>query len=82
MSRSELSFALLVEEVLVRISEPEKRQLCVELLCICATILRRNPELHLQQALNVDKLLDDARSTYSKVRTNTDRVLLRERIIN
>ncbi|CAK1550086.1 unnamed protein product [Leptosia nina] len=66
MSRSELSFALLVEEALVRISSAGRRQLCVELLCILATILRRNPELYLQQPLDLDKLLDDAHSTYAK----------------
>ncbi|GBP87004.1 Probable phosphorylase b kinase regulatory subunit beta [Eumeta japonica] len=69
MSRSELSFALLVEEALVRVAVPERRQLCVELLCVCATILRRNPELHLQHPLNLDKLLHDARHTYAKVMT-------------
>lgn len=68
MSRSELSFALLVEEALVRVPAPESRQLCVELLCVCATILRRNPELQLQQALHLDRLLDDAQLTYAKVR--------------
>lgn len=69
MSRSELSFALLVEEALVRVASPELRQLCVELLCVCATILRRNPELHLRQPLDLDLLLDDARRTYAKVRS-------------
>ncbi|XP_022127288.2 probable phosphorylase b kinase regulatory subunit beta isoform X3 [Pieris rapae] len=66
MSRSELSFALLVEEALVRIPSAARRQLCVELLCVLATILRRNPELYLQQPLDLDKLLDDAHSTYAK----------------
>ncbi|XP_060808968.1 probable phosphorylase b kinase regulatory subunit beta isoform X3 [Amyelois transitella] len=66
MSRSELSFALLVEEALVRISQPARRQLCVELLCVVATILRRNPELCLQEPLDLDRLLDDANYTYAK----------------
>ncbi|CAH2067131.1 unnamed protein product, partial [Iphiclides podalirius] len=66
MSRSELSFALLVEEALVRIESAARRQLCVELLCVLATILRRNPELYLQQPLDLDKLLDDAHYTYAK----------------
>lgn len=67
MSRSELSFALLVEEALVRVESPARRQLCVELLCVVATILRRNPELTLRQPLDLDKLLDDAHLTYAKV---------------
>ncbi|XP_026327867.1 probable phosphorylase b kinase regulatory subunit beta isoform X4 [Hyposmocoma kahamanoa] len=66
MSRSELSFALLVEAALVRVESPARRQLCVELLCVVATILRRNPELTLRQPLDLDKLLDDAHLTYAK----------------
>ncbi|XP_053605602.1 probable phosphorylase b kinase regulatory subunit beta isoform X3 [Plodia interpunctella] len=66
MSRSELSFALLVEEALVRIARPARRQLSVELLCVLATILRRNPELTLQLPLDLDRLLDDAHETYAK----------------
>ncbi|XP_013133618.1 PREDICTED: probable phosphorylase b kinase regulatory subunit beta isoform X3 [Papilio polytes] len=66
MSRSELSFALLVEAALVRVESAARRQLCVELLCVLATILRRNPELYLQQPLDLDRLLDDAHYTYAK----------------
>ena len=69
MSRSELAFALLVEEALVRVAAPARRQLCVELLCVLATILRRNPELYLQQPLYVDRLVDDAQITFAKVST-------------
>jgi hypothetical protein len=66
MSRSDLSFALLVEEALVRVAA-SRRQLCVELLCVAATVLRRNPELTLAQPLHLDRLLDDAHHTYVKV---------------
>ncbi|CAH2104309.1 unnamed protein product [Euphydryas editha] len=66
MSRSELSFALLVEEALVRVPSAERRQLCVELLCALAAILRRNPELYLPHALHLGRLLDDAELTYAK----------------
>lgn len=69
MSRSELSFALLVEGALVRAQSAARRQLCVELLCVVATILRRNPELCLQQPLDLDRLLHDAHHTYAKVRS-------------
>jgi phosphorylase kinase alpha/beta subunit len=68
MSRSELSFALLVEEMLHKINQPERRQIAVELLCIVATILSRNPELHFQQKLDLDQLLDDAFLMYCRVR--------------
>lgn len=69
MSRSELSFALVVEAALVRVAPPARRQLCVELLCVLATILRRNPELYLQQPLHIDQLVDDAQLTFAKVRS-------------
>lgn len=41
MSRGELNFSLLVEETLICIEKPERRQITVELLCIIATILSR-----------------------------------------
>nr|XP_021206842.1 probable phosphorylase b kinase regulatory subunit beta isoform X3 [Bombyx mori]XP_021206843.1 probable phosphorylase b kinase regulatory subunit beta isoform X3 [Bombyx mori]XP_037866538.1 probable phosphorylase b kinase regulatory subunit beta isoform X3 [Bombyx mori] len=66
MSRSELSFALVVESALVGVGGAARRQLCVELLCVLATILRRNPELRLQHSLDLDALLDDAHATYRK----------------
>ncbi|XP_049708176.2 probable phosphorylase b kinase regulatory subunit beta isoform X4 [Helicoverpa armigera] len=76
MSRSELSFALLVEEALVRVASPARRQLSVELLCVLATILRRNPELYLQQPLYIDKLVDDAEITFAKDSGVTDSAAL------
>lgn len=66
MSRSELSFALLVEEMLHQIVLPERRQLAVECLCIVATILSRNPELRFQQVLDLDQLLKEAYKMYCK----------------
>lgn len=41
MSRGELAFSLLVEETMIFIAQPERRQLTVELICIIATILSR-----------------------------------------
>lgn len=67
MSRSELSFALNVEEMLHHISQPERRQIVVELLCIVATILSRNPELRFQQVLDLDQLLLDSFNMYQRV---------------
>ena len=67
MSRGELQFALLVEEMLHHIPNSERRQISVELLCIVATILSRNPELKFQQVLDLDILLEDAFSMYCKV---------------
>lgn len=66
MSRSELAFSLLVEESFNHIIQPERRQLSVELLCIVATILSRNPELRFRDVLDLDKLLEDAFNMYCK----------------
>ncbi|XP_063702613.1 probable phosphorylase b kinase regulatory subunit beta isoform X1 [Culicoides brevitarsis] len=66
MSRSELSFSLLVEEMLHQISLPERRQLAVECLCIVATILSRNPELRFTHVLDLGQLIQDANNMYNK----------------
>ncbi|XP_058795642.1 probable phosphorylase b kinase regulatory subunit beta [Phymastichus coffea] len=60
LTRSELTFALLVESILHHITIPEYRQIVVELLNIVSTILLRNPELTFQRQLNLNKLVDDA----------------------
>lgn len=88
MTRSELNFALLVEEMLNHISQPEYRQIIVEvnvfkndfkirlnfltsfffqLLNIVSTILVRNPELTFQSQLDLDHLVSEAISMFSKV---------------
>lgn len=66
MSRSELSFSLLVEETFNHITQPERRQLSVELLCIVATILSRNPELCFKDMLDLDQLLEESFAMYCK----------------
>lgn len=66
MGRSELNFALLVEQMLNHITQPEYRQIIVELLCIVSTILQRNPELTFQNQLQLDHLVQDAFQLYCK----------------
>ncbi|RZC40824.1 phosphorylase b kinase regulatory subunit beta [Asbolus verrucosus] len=66
MARSELTFSLLVEQMLNCIHQPEYRQLVVELLTIVSTILRRNPELTFSQPLNLEQLIKDAAHMYAK----------------
>ncbi|RZF33916.1 hypothetical protein LSTR_LSTR012258 [Laodelphax striatellus] len=66
MTRSELTFALLVEQTLNRIQEPEYRQIIVELLCIVYTILNRNPELSFRNQLDLDQLVTDAYTMFCK----------------
>lgn len=72
MTRSEIKFALLVEQMLNHIQTPEYRQIVVELLCIVSTILRRNPELMFNQPLDLDLLINNASQMYAKVRIEND----------
>ncbi|XP_026470112.1 probable phosphorylase b kinase regulatory subunit beta isoform X1 [Ctenocephalides felis] len=65
-SRSELNFALLVEQMLNSIQRPEYRQVIVELLCIVSTILCRNPELCFHKMLDLDQLVMEASQMYFK----------------
>jgi len=67
MTRSELNFALLVEEMLNNIQQPAYRQVVVELLCIISTILVRNPELSFKDHLDLDILITEAFAMYCKV---------------
>ncbi|XP_063236917.1 probable phosphorylase b kinase regulatory subunit beta isoform X2 [Bacillus rossius redtenbacheri] len=60
MMRSELNFALEVEQTLNHVPRPEYRQIIVELLCIVSTILLRNPELSFQHQLDLDHLIQEA----------------------
>ncbi|XP_018570272.1 probable phosphorylase b kinase regulatory subunit beta isoform X2 [Anoplophora glabripennis] len=66
MTRSEITFSLLVEEMLNHIQQPEYRQLIVELLTIVFTILGRNPELTFNQPLDLEQLINDAAHMYAK----------------
>ncbi|XP_008194133.2 probable phosphorylase b kinase regulatory subunit beta isoform X3 [Tribolium castaneum] len=66
LAKCELTFSLLVEEMLNCIHRPEYRQLVVELLSIVSTILGRNPELFFSQALDLEQLVNDAAEMYVK----------------
>ncbi|XP_046386371.1 probable phosphorylase b kinase regulatory subunit beta isoform X1 [Ischnura elegans] len=66
VTRSEINFALLVEQMLNSIHRPEYRQIVVELLCIVSTILQRNPELTFRSTLEVDQLVSEANTMYQK----------------
>ncbi|PAV84588.1 hypothetical protein WR25_10127 [Diploscapter pachys] len=66
MTRFELTFSYKIEETLSQIVHPEYRQLLVELLCIIATILERNPEISFRQGrLDCDTLIKRAFSLYA-----------------
>lgn len=66
MTKSELSFSLLVEEMLNHIPLAECRQIFVELLTIVSTILLRNPELIFNQTLDLEQMVKDANHMYAK----------------
>ncbi|XP_044266152.1 probable phosphorylase b kinase regulatory subunit beta isoform X3 [Tribolium madens] len=66
LAKCELTFSLLVEEMLNCINRPEYRQLVVELLSIVSTILGRNPELFFSQMLDLEQLINDAAEMYVK----------------
>ncbi|WP_411016084.1 hypothetical protein, partial [Salmonella sp. s51884] len=52
MTKTDLNFALKIEEMFRQIAHPEYRQISVELLSVIATILERNPELQFQRTVN------------------------------
>ncbi|KAI5742782.1 hypothetical protein M8J77_011338 [Diaphorina citri] len=66
MTQSELTFALLIEEILNHITYPEYRQIIVELLSIVSTILLRNPELSFRKQLDLDELVNNAYHMFCK----------------
>jgi len=70
MTLSELNFALKVEQLLHSIEHPEYIQIVIELLCVVATILQRNPELTFRGSLDVDKMVESAYKMFQKVRTS------------
>jgi len=67
MTLSELNFALKVEQLLHSIEHPEYIQIVIELLCVVATILQRNPELTFRGSLDVDKMVESAYRMFQKV---------------
>lgn len=60
MTKTDLNFALKIEQMFRRIAHPEYRQITVELLTVMATILERNPELEFQHTVNMDTLVHEA----------------------
>lgn len=56
MTQHELTFAYHMEAMMGDIPTPEQRQLVVELLCIVATLMERNPEIYVSDPLNCDQV--------------------------
>jgi len=60
MTQHELTFAHHMEAMMSDVPTSEHRQLLVELLCIVATLMERNPEIYFSDSLDCDKLIDRA----------------------
>uniref|UniRef100_A0A673FJE7 Phosphorylase b kinase regulatory subunit n=1 Tax=Sinocyclocheilus rhinocerous TaxID=307959 RepID=A0A673FJE7_9TELE len=72
MTMYEMNFSLLVEDTLKNIVLPEYRQIIVELLMVVSVVLERNPELELQEAVDLDRLVKDAYADFQKDRSRLD----------
>ncbi|XP_075181557.1 phosphorylase b kinase regulatory subunit beta [Anomaloglossus baeobatrachus] len=66
MTMYEMNFSLLVEDMLQNISQPEYRQIIVELLMIVSVILERNPEFEFQEKVDLDRLVTEAFSDFQR----------------
>ncbi|XP_022107551.1 phosphorylase b kinase regulatory subunit beta-like [Acanthaster planci] len=66
MTRTDLNFALRIEEMFSRIAHPEYRQLMVELMTVISTILKRNPELEFQNTVNTDALIKETLTLFKE----------------
>uniref|UniRef100_A0A1I7YF00 Phosphorylase b kinase regulatory subunit n=1 Tax=Steinernema glaseri TaxID=37863 RepID=A0A1I7YF00_9BILA len=72
MTQFELTFSFKIEGMMSVISHPEYRQLLVELLCIIATIMERNPEIFFSE-LNCDGMIKSAFHRYCQDMNIKDR---------
>ncbi|KAM4614391.1 phosphorylase b kinase regulatory subunit beta isoform 2-T4 [Discoglossus pictus] len=66
MTMYEMNFSLLVEDMLQNISQPEYRQIVVELLMIVSVILERNPEFEFQDKVDLDIIVKEAFNEFQK----------------
>ncbi|RDD47168.1 Phosphorylase b kinase regulatory subunit beta [Trichoplax sp. H2] len=73
-----MGFALRVEEMLSGISKPQYRQIAVELLTVIATIAERNPELHFQEVINLNKIVMNAIELFIASNPNYEGLTLEE----
>ncbi|GMR48299.1 hypothetical protein PMAYCL1PPCAC_18494 [Pristionchus mayeri] len=65
MTQFELNFSYKLEEMMSTIVHPEYRQLIVELLCIVATILERNPEVSFHDKFDCEEVIKKAFDIYA-----------------
>ena len=66
MTRHELSFAHKVENMWSDLKDPAYRHLVIELFCVLAAVLKRNPELRYRGKLCSDRLIAEAVDMFKK----------------
>jgi len=64
MTKEELKFALIVEEALNRIPEPEYRQLIVEACMLMTMLSQTEPHLYVNEIITIDKIIEDANQLF------------------
>jgi len=66
MTKYELNFSLLVEQMLSKIVDPAYRTIIIESFMVVVTILERNPELTFQKTVDFDKLVHEGFEMFQK----------------
>jgi phosphorylase kinase alpha/beta subunit len=72
MTKEELKFALLVEEALNRIPEPEYRQLIVEACMLIVLLSEKEPYFYLNEIIIVDRIVERANEMFLQDQRKTD----------
>lgn len=72
LTSHELAFPLKVEELLLGLDEPLRRQIMVEALTVVSTVLDRNPELNFNDTIDLPKLLGQAVEYFRKSHRSGD----------
>lgn len=77
MTKEELKFALLVEEALNRISEPEYRQLIVEACMLMTLLAEQTPTFYLNEIVIIDRIVELANDLFltEQIEENGDATL-------
>ena len=77
MTKEELKFALIVEEALNTIPEPEYRQLIVEACMLVTMLAQSEPKFYLNEIINIDKIVEIANELflYEQIKFNGDATL-------
>jgi phosphorylase kinase alpha/beta subunit len=77
MTKEELKFALLVEEALNRIPEPEYRQLIAEACMIMIMLAESEPNFHLNEIIVIDHIVERANDIFlnEQIKSNGDATL-------